>query len=140
MKTTPKHITILVLIVALQAGCGMQKGKAAAERAVEKFHNQLNAGQFREIYAEADEGFKKATKEEDAIALFDAVRRKLGTVQKATLSGWHVNATTGGNAITLGYSVEFSEGKAVEQFVYRQSGDKVALFNYNVNSPVLVTK
>ena len=138
MKTTSKHIIFFVVIVVLFAGCSMKKGKDAAERAVEKFHNQLNAGQFREIYAEADEGFKKAAKEEDAIALFDGVRRKLGTVQKATLTGWHVNAAMGGNAITLGYDVEFSGGKAVEQFVYRQSGDKVALFNYNVNSPVLL--
>ena len=140
MKTTPKQIIILILIVALHAGCNMKKGKEAAERAVEKFHKQLNAGQFREMYAEADDRFKKAAKEQDVIALFDAVHRKLGTVQKAKLTGWHVNAAAGGNTITLGYDVEFSEGKAVEQFVFRQSGDKVMLLNYNVNSPVLITK
>lgn len=140
MKTTPKQITLLILIVALHAGCGMKKGKDTAERAVEKFHTQLNAGQFRQIYAEADEGFKKGATEADATALFDAVRRKLGQVQQATPTGWHVNANTGGTFVTLGYDVQFSEGKGVEQFVYRVSGDKAMLFNYNVNSPVLITK
>jgi hypothetical protein len=128
------------VLVALQVSCGVKKGKETAERAVEKFHNQLNAGQFQQIYAECDEGFRKAVTEQDAIALFEAVRRKLGTVQEAKPTGWHVNATTGGTAVTLGYDVQFSEGKGVEQFVYRVSGDKATLLNYNVNSPLLITK
>jgi hypothetical protein len=77
---------------------------------------------------------------EQALQLFEAIRKKLGTVQQAKLSGWHVNATTGGTAVTLGYDVDFSEGKGTEQFVYNVTGDKALLFNYNVNSPLLITK
>lgn len=140
MKTNTKYLVVLTVLVALQLSCGVKKGKEIAERAVQKFHNQLNAGQFQQIYAESDEAFKKGTTEEQAVQLFDAVRRKLGTVQQAKLAGWHVNATTGGTVVTLGYEVDFSEGKGTEQFVYHVSGDKVMLFNYNVNSPLLVTR
>jgi len=133
-------LVLLTLVVALQLSCGVKKGKENAERAVEKFHSQLNAGQFQEIYTESDEAFRKAVTQEQALQLFDAVRRKLGTVQQAKLSGWHVNATPGGTAVTLGYEVDFSEGKGTEQFVYHVTGDKALLLNYNVNSPLLVTK
>lgn len=139
MKTI-KLIILLTLAVALQLSCGMKKGKEIAERGVEKFHSQLNAGQFKEIYAETDEAFKKAATEQDAVALFEAVRRKLGTVQKASLTGWHVNSAMGGTAVTLGYDVEFSEGKGVEQFVFKVNGDKALLFNYNIDAPQLITK
>jgi hypothetical protein len=42
--------------------------------------------------------------------------------------------------VTLPYNVEFTEGKGMEQFVFRISGDKAMLYNYNVNSPLLITK
>ena len=140
MRVKTKHLILLIVIVGMSLSCGVKKGKENAERAVEKFHNQLNAGQFQQIYSESDEAFRKAVTEEQALQLFEAVRKKLGTVQQAKLSGWHVNATTGGTAVTLGYDVDFSEGKGTEQFVYNVTGDKALLFNYNVNSPLLITK
>ena len=50
-----------------------------------------------------------------------------------------MNATTGGAMVSLAYEVEFSEGKGTE-FVLTVTGDKALLFNYNVNSPLLITK
>lgn len=140
MRVKTQHLILLIVVVALSLSCGVKKGKENAERAVAKFHSQLNAGQFQQIYDESDEAFRKAVTQEQALQLFDAIRKKLGTVQQAKLSGWHVNATTGGTAVTLGYDVDFSEGKGTEQFVYNVTGDKALLFNYNVNSPLLITK
>jgi hypothetical protein len=107
---------------------------------VVQFHNQFNAGQYHDIYSQTDEGFQKASSEPDTIALFEAIRRKLGTVKNSNQVGWHVNATPMGTMVSLAYEVEFSEGKGTEQFVFRVSGDKASLFNYNVNSPLLITK
>ena len=45
-----------------------------------------------------------------------------------------------GQLVSLGYDVEFSEGKGTEQFVFRLNGDKALLFHYNINSPLLITK
>jgi hypothetical protein len=135
--------TLLTFIVALQfvaRSCSLTQGKKMGEPASGQFHNQFNAGQYHEIYVQSDEGFRKSTGEADTVALFEAVRRKLGTVKNANQTTWHVNATPTGTLITLAYDVEYSEGKGTEQFVFQVRGDKALLFNYNVNSPLLITK
>jgi hypothetical protein len=143
MRIETKQILFLTFIAALLVSmnsCSLTKAKEIGEHAVVQFHNQFNAGQYHEIYAQSDEGFQKGTSEADAVALFEAVRRKLGTVKNSNQAGWHVNATPTGTVVTLAYEVEFSEGKGTEQFVFQVSGDKALLFNYNVNSPLLITK
>ena len=143
MRIEIRQILFLAFMAALLAfvnSCSLTKGKEIGEHAVVQFHNQFNAGQYHEIYAQSDEGFRKAASEADTLALFDAVRRKLGTVKNSKQTGWHVNATPTGTLVSLAYDVEFSEGKGAEQFVFHLSGDKALLFNYNVNSPLLITK
>jgi uncharacterized protein DUF4019 len=138
-----KQILFLAFIAALLGvvnSCSLTKGKEIGEHAVVQFHNQFNAGQYHEIYAQSDDGFRKATSEADALALFEAVRRKLGTIKNSTQTRWHVNATPGGTRVILAYDVEFSEGKGTEEFVFHINGDKALLFNYNVNSPLLITR
>ena len=141
MEANRKSVLIIVaaLLVA-SSSCSLTKGKGLAEAAVKQFHNQYNAGQFREIYNQADGEFKKSASEADFIALLEALHRKLGTVKQSNPAGWGVNATPMGTIATLAYQVEFSEGKGTENFVFRISGDKAMLYNYNVNSPLLITK
>jgi hypothetical protein len=133
-------LTATAALLVAVSSCSLTKGKQIGERAVVQFHNQFNAGQYHDIYSQTDEGFQKASSEPDTIALFEAIRRKLGTVKNSNQVGWHVNATPMGTMVSLAYEVEFSEGKGTEQFVFRVSGDKASLFNYNINSPVLITK
>jgi hypothetical protein len=143
LRIKTKQTILLTFIVALQfavSSCSLTKGKEMGERAVDQFHNRFNAGQYHEIYVQSDEGFRKSTNEADTVALFEAVRRKLGTVKNAKPTNWYVNATPTGTVITLSYDVEYSEGKGTEQFVFQVRGDKPLLFNYNVNSPLLITK
>jgi hypothetical protein len=131
---------MLALCLTALSSCSVTKGKGIAERAVTQFHDQLNAGRYHDIYVQTDDGFRKATSEAAAVALFEAIRRKLGTVKNSTQTGWHVNATTSGTIVSLAYDIEFSEGNGTEQFVFHVTGDKALLFNYNVNSPLLITK
>jgi hypothetical protein len=129
----------IIALVTITASCSMGKSKEAGEAAVTQFHNQFNAGQYKEIYDQADEAFRKAAAETEVLALFEAVRKKLGTIRQANANGWHVfmgEATT----VTLQYDTEFTEGKATEQFVFVVSGDKAALVNYTINSLLLITK
>ena len=140
---TTKQLTcvIVVCVLSLTAGaCGITKQKQNAEKGVAKFHQQLNDEQYHEIYVQSDKLFQQSSTEADVVALFGAVHAKLGTVKNATAQGWHVNATPQGTFVTLGYDVEFSEGKGVEQFVFKMNGSEPLLFNYNVNSPLLITK
>ena len=143
LRIQTNQTIFLAFFLALQfavVSCSLTKGKEMGERAVDQFHNQFNAGQYHEIYTQSDEGFRKSTSEADTVALFEAVHRKLGTVKNANQTNWHVNATPTGTLITLVYDVEYSEGKGIEQFVFQVRGDKALLFNYNVNSPLLITK
>jgi hypothetical protein len=146
MKNSKKRklcFVILVMSLFTASACsltGFTKGKGIAEAAVIQFHNQYNAGQFRQIYTQADETFKKYGSSADFISLLEALSRKLGTMKQSAQSGWHVEATTIGTIVTLDYHVEFSKGKGTERFIFRVSGDKALLRNYNVNSPLLLLK
>jgi hypothetical protein len=128
------------LLVLASTSCSLTKGKETSERAVNKFHSQLNASQFHEIYAQTDEAFRKAMSEPDAIAYFEAVHRKLGDVKDSRMAGWRVNATPLGTMVNMGYQVEFAEGKGTEDFMFHVTGDQALLVNYTVNSPLLITK
>ena len=139
-KQTVRFIILTALIVVGSSCSAFTKGKGNAEAAVAQFHDQYNAGHFREIYSQTDEEFKKSTTEADFVALLEALRRKLGTVKQASPAGWKVNSTPMGTMVSLGYNVEFTEGKGMEQFLYRLREDKALLINYNVNSPLLITK
>lgn len=136
-----RNTVIPIVTLFMFIGCAsLTKGKGAAESAVNRFHQQLNAEQYGEIYAQSDEKYRGAVKEADSNALFEAIHRKLGNIKIATQSNWRVNATTGGTFVSLGYNTEFTEGRGVEQFVFLVSGERATLINYNINSPLLITK
>ena len=131
---------VVTVIVVGSSSCSFTKSKQVAEDAVKKLHNQYNAGQYHEIYSQADEEFRKTVKEADFVNMLEHVHSKLGTVKQSNQDAWHVNATTSGTAVTLGYDVVFSEGKGTEECIFRVSGDQAKLIGYTVKSPLLATK
>lgn len=133
-------ILVISLLLIATSSCSFTRVKRVAESAVAQFHSQYNSGQFHEIYRQADEGFRKSTDEAKFLEYAEALHRKLGPVKQATQTRWYVNTTTTGTMATLNYDTEFSEGKGTEQFVFRIAGDKAFLYNYNVNSPLLITR
>ena len=134
------YLALIVALIALTSSCSLGQGKELGESAVVLFHNQFNAGQFKEIYDQADIAFRKSAKEDEVVALLEAVRRKLGTIKQSNASGWRVNATPTETTVRMQYNTEFTEGNATEQFIFLVSGDKAILYNYNINSPLLITK
>ena len=140
MKNKNFKALLIASLLFTATSCSFTKGKSQAESAVAQFHSQYNSDQFHEIYNQADEGFRKSGDEASVVEYLEALRRKLGTVKTAKQTGWHVNATTAGTIVTLGYDVEFSEGKGTEHFVFRVSGDQALLYRYDVNSPLLITR
>lgn len=133
-------IVTTLAFAAFTVSCSFTKGKAHAERAVEKFHRQFNAAQYNEIYRQGDVKFKEAVTEDEFTEVLEAVHRKLGAVEKTTLTGWRVNATPMGTIATVGYDTQFVEGKGTEQFSFLISGEQASLLRYDVNSPLLITR
>src|SRR5947207_1089855 len=93
-------LSIVFLVVGLSCS-SLTKGKQLAEQAVEKFHAQYNAGQYNDIYNDADDEFKKSVTLDQWTELMEAVHRKLGTVSKSTDTGWNVNTTPSGTFATV---------------------------------------
>ena len=133
-------VLLVIFFLMAEVSCSLQKGRAVGEGAVAKFHSQLNAEQYHEIYAQCDEGFRKSTSEQQTIAYLEAVHRKLGVERNSKQTGWGVFATPAGTRVSLGYETDFDEGKANEQFVFLVNGDEAKLYNYNIQSPTLITK
>jgi hypothetical protein len=136
-----KSFALLSLLTAcvVVTGCNPIKAKQSGEAAVKQFHEQLNKGDFKGIYAATHADFKTASTEKDFIALLDAVHRKLGLVQSSEPDGWQVNAT-GHVEVVLVYKTKFAEGDGVETFNYRIEGEKSVLVGYNIASNALITK
>jgi|ERR1051326_4122479 hypothetical protein len=140
----------LVIILALfvlssgfmlwQCGSGMAEGRRMANASVEHFHDQLNAGQFDQIYAESDARFQSAGSKLDILKLFEAIHRKLGNTKSQTLSFWNMNATTSGFFITVTYDTSFERGSGQENFTWVKVGNKLSLVGYHIQSNALITE
>lgn len=142
MKFRTGHILVLALVLMpFAAGaCSMLKGKETGERAVVRFHEQFNSGQYADIYRQTDEGFRKATNESDMLALLGAVRRKLGSVKNTNQVNSKVDITYARTVVMLSYETEFTDGRATEHFVYYVSGGSARLYRYDIMSSLLVTR
>jgi Protein of unknown function (DUF4019) len=133
-------ICILILVFVGAACAAFTKGKAAGEKAVENFHAQLNAEKFDEIYEQSSKEFKDSGSKEEIIKFLQAVRRKLGTVNKTSSQGWHVNTTPTGTVITMSYETEYSNDTATESFTFYMNGEEAQLVNYKIDSKKLITE
>lgn len=51
------------------------------------FHERFNAGQFQEIYRDADPQFRASISEADFIAKLDGRRQKHGAIRKSNVNG-----------------------------------------------------
>ncbi len=133
-------LSLFIALIPFASACSMGEHKKVAERAVERFHAQLNAEQYHDIYTQAAEEFRNGSSDEDLTKLLSAIHRKLGNVTASNQVGWRVNYTPAGTIVAVGCNTEFTEGKATEDFSWRVSGNNAVLVGYNVNSPTLITK
>jgi hypothetical protein len=129
-----------IAVAFMAAACTISADTTLAERAVDAFHEMLNAGQFDAIYAASADDMKKAARREEFVALLEAVHRKLGVTKSWSKKGWNVSYNTSGTFMTLAYSTIYDGGDAAEQFVYRLADGKALLAGYHINSAALILK
>jgi len=121
-------------------GCSGSSDMTLAERAVERFHQQMNAQQFEAIYDEATEEFQKADSKEQTVNFLRIVNTKLGDTRSAKKVRWDVNFGPWERTVVLGYETQFKEEVAREHFLYRVKDSQARLMSYNVQAKALVTK
>lgn len=130
---------VLIAGLGVLPSCSAAKSKQTAEQGVARFHAQLDAEQYHDIYSQASLEFQKSGSEADLTEFFSAVHRKLGYVQKAEENTFYVNFGTAGTTVTLTYSTIFASGPASEQFIFRV-GEQPLLISYRIDSRLLITK
>ncbi len=110
-----------------------------SEQGANRFHTEMNAGHFEQLYDVAAPDMKSATKREDFIAFLAGAHKKLGTFKSGKQVGWNDNHTIGGHFVTLQYESQFERGPAQEQFIFRINNDQPILVGYHINSNLFVT-
>jgi hypothetical protein len=135
-------VSVLVMVggTALMGCCDSKQAGRDAELAVQQFHTRYNAADYRGIYADATDNFKRASTEGDFVALLEGVRRKLGEHRTSTPGPYRLMTGTHGVTYTQSLQSEFVEGKGTETFVWHIADSRARLVGYNINSPVLVIK
>ena len=122
-----RAMALLFAAMAL-AACSMPGDAKVAEQEVPRFHQQLDAGKFADIYQAAAVELKSVSSEMEFVEFLGVVHRKLGNTRSAEPQGWNVNSTNSGTFVTLNYKTAYAEGEATERFVYRVQGN-VAVLN-----------
>ena len=130
----------VIAIIATSLSCSPTEKKELGENGVTLFHDRFDSGSYHEIYQHADEAFRTVSNEDSFVEYLEAVKRKLGSVKKTTQGVWRVDRFITGTFASFQYQTEFSEGNAVEDFVFVIKSDTATLYRYNINSPLLVTK
>jgi hypothetical protein len=128
----------LLLFLLWQCGSASYLGYKSGDKVVQRFHTQLNAGDYEEICSEADEAFSQSGTHDEALHFLDQVHKKLGNAGSAKQVQVNVSVTTQGAFVTSLFSTQFDEGTAQETFIWRKNGLDLKLYRYNVQSPVFL--
>ena len=136
-----KRLLSCAAALAALAACGdTVHGIEYAEPAVEKFRQQMRAGQFDRIYDGTGAEFREATSRENGIALFAAVDRKLGKLQRADKVRWNVNTHNMTTLVVLVYNCKYAEGDATETFTIKVDDGAGVIIGYNIQSLAMMIK
>lgn len=135
------RLLVLALLTISLSGCGDTiAAKGVAEPEVKRFHELLKRRDFDAMYAATGQPFKSAVPKQEAVALFAAIDRKLGSLRKTERINWHVNTRNGVTTVALVYESKFKDGKATETFTFRVQGGKPELIGYNIDSMDMLIK
>ena len=130
---------LLIAAFIFLSACSGGKDLVSAEKEIDRFHADLNAGKDEQIHDRAGSDWKKTTTKPEAVQLFSAVRGKLGKFVSGKQEGWRVNYTTNGTIIVVQYNSKFDRADGVETFTFQKNGDAAQLVGYNINSKALIT-
>ncbi len=139
----PTRSFLPLAALALVASCSlgdMTAGREEAQKAVEVFHERLDAGRFGDIYDGADDEFRGTTDRQHLLDLLGAVTRKLGKVTETTNTGWRVNSRNFRTYVELSQRTRFERGQARESFVFFVRKGKASLLRYDISSDELILR
>jgi len=118
--------------------CSTDAHRQAATIAVDSFHTRLDAEEYSQIYASADDQFRRSGSENEITSFLARVRRALGTLRKAKQTQSKVGYLEGiGTQVILVYDSDFEKGHGLEQFLWQIRDGKALLVRYDIKSDLL---
>lgn len=108
-----------------------------ASGGVERFHHQMNVGDYDQIYDEATDDFRRSGTREDLTRFFEKIHDKMGSAGEPSAAGFHVNWRDGVIWVDQTFNTHFLNGPAQEYFVWKIEQDQARLYQYRIDSPNL---
>jgi hypothetical protein len=139
-RSMTRRIVLAGIVVAVAAILLWSCGKGAyhnyrlSAAAVERFHQQLDQGDFETIYGEATDEFRRAGSREEQIKFLAMVHEKMGNSGKMSAKGFHINWQNGRLSVNQVYDTQFALGQAQEGFIWIIEQDQPRLQTYRINS------
>jgi hypothetical protein len=130
-------IAVVGAIVLWSAAKGMYHNYRLSSAAVEKFHHELDQGDYDAIWEDSTDAFRAAGTRADTVKLFETVHQKMGASGKASSAGFHVNWQPGRANVNHVFDTAFSNGRAQEAFIWIVEQDHPRLQSYRIDSPLL---
>lgn len=140
-KPSKRRLWIVAcLAIAFSLAVVWMLGKSAyhnyrlSSAAVDRFHQQLDQGDFENIYGDATDNFRRAGTREATLKFFENVHQKMGISGKRSVKGFHVNWQNGVLTVDEVFDTEFTLGEAKEGFIWVIDHDQPRLQTYHVDA------
>jgi hypothetical protein len=140
-----KYSIILTLVCALHVGC-VQSIDQVSSRSADRFHIQLDAEKYADIYREADPSLKNKLTESEFVAYLSSVHQRLGRFKRITDSpnsfarfvhNWNFGTAQSSGTMMIRALSEFERGVAVEGFEWDVKGGGASLVSYQCEGPIV---
>jgi hypothetical protein len=128
---------LALVVTGLNLGKGTYRDYRLASAAVERFHLQLDAGEYEGIYAEGSEPFHRSGNRAQWIGYFEQAHEKMGNSGKASTIAFYTRWKDGSAWVDEVVNTQFALGQAHERFVWIRERDRLHLYWYQIDSPNL---
>lgn len=125
---------VILLYLMWQCGSALYQARGLANAAIREFHQNLNRGQYEQIYLTADKGFAQEDKHDELVRFLQAVHHRFGDAKTENFINVNVNATTSGTFIIAQYNTTFVQGSATETFSWLKQWGRLKLHGYQIQS------
>jgi uncharacterized protein DUF4019 len=133
----------ILLALTLACNVGQQQSGIpdAAQATIDRVTANIEAGRDEVIYAQAAEEWRRTSTPEQAKAIFETLRIKLGPVKERARQTVHEEQKTAGEAaghrLVIRYETTFERGAGMETFTLVERDGRWLLAGYLVNSDAL---
>jgi len=121
-----------VAALLVLGGCSGPASVKSAREKVDAFHKQFNAGEYGAIWDGAGAEIQNSVKREDFVKGLDGVHTFWGDELATSQISWGYKDNSDGSYSSVVMKTDFRNGRAYEEFAFRNIGDKQILAQYNI--------